>query len=186
VQDKPSLNSETIWIKPQRLLTERRLDLIIKTRLWRHFLSEDDPGAVDVYVEHIAKRAGTHKPISEYLPAAIDLFRSMKANGFDKRHPVPVNRHWGLLGGAHRVSCALVLGLDVLVDKLDTDHEWPPWGREWFEKHGMAIELPWVESLLEDLRVEPSARQSTPTGETFITKGTRAEGSPLLMGTDNA
>ena len=149
------MSSEIHVLNPLRFLTSRRLDLIIKRRLFLHFLNNDDPEAERIYLTHIAKRAGAHYPLGTYLPAAKFLFKSMRAKGFDSRHSVPVNRHWNLLGGAHRTSCAHVLGLEIPIEKFNTDHAWPDWGREWFIEHGMADELPWIEETLLGLTVAP-------------------------------
>ena len=122
------------WVHPLCFHTERRLDLIVKHRLWRHFLSGSDPEAERIYLEHIDKRIGAQKPLDSYIPAARELFQSMTANGF-KGDPIPVNRDWQLLEGAHRTSLAYVLGLPLTIARLDTDHTWPAWGKEWFQEH---------------------------------------------------
>ena len=137
------------------MFTTERFDLIIKRRLFLHFLNSDDPDAEAIYLKHISLRTGAHYPLGTYLPAALYLFRSMRSNGFKSRHPVPVNKDWALLGGAHRTACAHALGLQIAVAKFDTDHAWPQWGREWFETHGMANELPWLESEFHGLTVAP-------------------------------
>ena len=149
------MSSEIQWIEPIRLLNARRLDLIIKRRLFLHFLDSNDPDAETLYLKHISLRAGAHYPLGTYLPAARYLFRSMRNRGFDARHPIPVNKDWVLLGGAHRTSCAIVLGFQIPIEKFDTDHAWPPWGREWFLEHGMADELPDLEQELDRLTVAP-------------------------------
>ena len=106
----------------------------------------------------------------------------MRSKGFNENFPVPVNRQYTILGGAHRTACASVLGIDVLIDFHDTDNSWPAWGREWFETHGMAQELPWMEAAFKN---GPPARQSN-ADDLILHKGTSAGGSALLMGTENA
>ena len=150
------MSSEIHVLDPIRFITARRLDLIIKRRLFLHFLNDDDSQAELIYLEHIARRAGAQfQPMGTYLPAAHYLFRSMQARGFDHKHPIPINRDWELLGGAHRTACAHVLGLKAHYEKLDTSHLWPAWGREWFLANDMADELPWIENELQGLTVAP-------------------------------
>ena len=149
------MSSEIHVLDPLRFLTARRLDLIIKRRLCLHFLDNDDPDAEGLYLRHIQHRAGAHYPLATYLPAARYLFKSMRARGFDPRYPVPVNKDWELMGGAHRTSCALVIGCNIHVERINTSHVWPAWGREWFIAHYMADELPDLEQELDRLTVAP-------------------------------
>lgn len=146
------MSLETRWLDPRQLLNESRLDLIIKRRLFLHFLSSDDPDAERIYLDHIKRRAGAHYPLGTYLPAARALFRSMQAKGFDPKSPVPVNRNNIILDGAHRTSCALALGKEIFAAVFDQDFRWPPWGREWFLGNGMANELPWIEETYSKLK----------------------------------
>jgi len=72
------------------------------------------------------------------------LFNSMKANGFDDRFPIPVNKDNVILDAAHRTACAAALGIDVPIAVHDTNNQWPDWGRAWFSSHGMTVELPGI------------------------------------------
>ena len=95
----------------------------------------------------------------------------MQSNGFSEQHPIPINRNDTILGGAHRTSCALAIGCKVFVEQFESDFTWPLWGQEWFIDNGMAGELPWINRAYDELKIEPSARQSEKT--TMKPKGTR-------------
>lgn len=129
-------------VDPVEMFTPDRLDLIVKRRLFRHWLSgNSDPEAERLYMRHIAARAGATLPLHTYLPKAKALLASMQEQGF-AGYPVPVNRNRSLLDGAHRTACASVLGVPMILAQLETDHRWPEWGREWFEANGLGDELP--------------------------------------------
>lgn len=108
---------------------------------WRE--DRDSPEATTLYYRHIEARAGATSPIETYLPNAMKTFRSLREHGF-RGDPVPVNRRWKLLDGAHRTSCAFALGIPIIVARIETDHEWPEWGEAWFASHGFAAELPGI------------------------------------------
>lgn len=126
----------------------------MKRRLFRAISTSSDPGAFTVYLDHISKRAGAHYPLGTYLPAARQLFQSMRKKGFDPAYRIPVNNEGVILGGAHRTACASVLGIPVVIQRVDTDGRYPPWGRDWFIRHGMEKELPWIESEFEQYAYE--------------------------------
>lgn len=136
--------SEMIVCNPLRLFTPKRLDLVIKWRMFRHWLNGTYPQAEQDYLWHIDQRAGSILPIDVYIPKAYHLFNSMKDNGFDPRFAVPVNKQGTILDAAHRTACAAALGIDVPVDLHDTQHQWPDWGSPWLSSHGMTVELPGI------------------------------------------
>ena len=109
--------------------------------MFLHWLNGTHPEAEAIYLHHIEQRVGAQKPIDGYLPAARELFENMKAHGFNPAHPMPVNRDWSLLEGAHRTACASALKVTSYVTLIDTDHTWPEWGEQWFKDH-MTNELP--------------------------------------------
>ena len=84
---------------------------------------------------------GWKSKIDDYYFSAFRLYESMKALGFIEHEAVPVDEAGELLGGAHRLACALALGLvDVPVRTVETKAWAPPWHREWFVEHGMRSE----------------------------------------------
>ena len=78
---------------------------------------------------------------TQYVPAAEALLVSMATHGFDPAFAVPVDPHGELLGGAHRLACALALGVSDIPVERRAQHVWaPPWGEQWFVSNGMAGE----------------------------------------------
>ena len=76
--------------------------------------------------------------MDNYVDKATALFDSMKDNGFDRRCPIPIDPNNELLGGAHRLACALALDLSVYVEKKSESVWAPAWGIGWFWKAGMS------------------------------------------------
>lgn len=89
-----------------------------------------------------------------YMKAAEDLYASMLAHGYDPKYPVPVGSDGEILGGAHRLACAIALG-KTEVPRLNHSYPaWaPPWGREWFIEHGLHItKVRELEAELEEMK----------------------------------
>lgn len=121
----------------------------MKHRLFRHMLKGGDPESVIQYKWHIAERVGSRieaglptdrwkLTLNDYLASAQALLLSMVQDGFSPHHPIPVDRSGEILGGAHRLACALALGIDrVLITRMDHTAWAPAWGEDWFRDHGM-------------------------------------------------
>lgn len=78
--------------------------------------------------------------IDLYVMEAVDLLFSMKAWDFWPEKPIPIDPSGELLGGAHRLACALALGIDCYVQHMP-QHVWAPaWDRQWFVDNGMSDE----------------------------------------------
>lgn len=137
-------NSGIVVCNPFKLFNPQRLDLVVKWRLFRHFLNGTYPQAPEEYNWHIDQRIGASLPTSVYVKKALSLFCSMRDHGFDPRGAVPLNKHGMPLDGAHRIGCSAALRIPVCVKMHDTDHQWPDWGEAWFLGHGMKIELPGI------------------------------------------
>lgn len=88
-------------------------------------------------------RAGLHtdgwkRTLDDYVGAARGLCRSMAEDGFRSDGAVPIDPAGELLDGAHRVACALALGIDAVPVKREARYAWAPgWGYEWFVAAGM-------------------------------------------------
>lgn len=82
------------------------------------------------------------KPDDEvYLPQARALLGSMVEKGFDPVYAIPVDPDGEILGGAHRLACALALQLDSVPIVRRPQKAWaPPWGEDWFKANGMSAE----------------------------------------------
>jgi len=79
--------------------------------------------------------------VDDYVAAAETLFASMAHNGFLPEYAVPIDPDGELLGGAHRVACALALGIEDIPVVRKEQRAWAhPWGYEWFRANGMAQE----------------------------------------------
>jgi len=75
----------------------------------------------------------------DYVAAARELFASMQARGFLPEGAIPVDPNGELLGGAHRLACAVALRLPfVSMVRLPRMVWAPPWHRDWFIEHGMS------------------------------------------------
>jgi hypothetical protein len=109
-------------------------------------LNQNDEFVWDLYKEHIFKRTQGKEPtdkyenftkrkesVDDYIDASKKLLTSMKQNGFDKKYPVPCNETGLLLNGAHRIACAAVLEIDVIV-KIIKEEVRNPWDLNWFKE----------------------------------------------------
>ena len=122
----------------------------MKWRLFRHILHGGDLDAERVYRWHIETRKAANAKagigmdaskadMRDYTRGCRRLAISMHGNGFLAEHAIPVDPDGELLGGAHRLSCALALELLEVPVQRHTKHVWAPaWGEEWFIAHGMA------------------------------------------------
>jgi len=150
LSDQLKKQGSPLLISPaRRLITPRRLDLIVKWRFFRHLLGGDDPNASTVYRWHIAKRRASgfvdaahsqedeSTTLDHYEMKAKKLLESMTENGFDERHPIPIDPNNELLGGAHRLACAIAMDLPVYVEKSEERVWAPAWGIRWFLDAGM-------------------------------------------------
>lgn len=134
------------------LVTPRRVDLAVKHAFFQHLLHGGDEDAVRIYRWHIDRRCGPRFArglpmdvwkwsVDDYVAAAGALCASMANRGFIPECAVPVDPDGDLLGGAHRVACALALGIDEIPVVRKEQRAWaPPWGYEWFRANGMARE----------------------------------------------
>lgn len=136
------------YVRPKTLLTPRRYDLAVKYRFFRQLRHGGDPDAWRVYLWHIEKRSGarmraglatdkwkTHP--GDYVSSSMELLQSMAVDGFDPAYAIPLDPNGELLGGAHRVACALALDKAVIVEHLPQAAWAPAWGRPWFVRNGM-------------------------------------------------
>lgn len=137
----------------QRLVTPRRFDLAVKWRLFRHLVWGNDPDAIRIYRWHIETRKASNAKVNlgmdgksgtdHYIETASALCASMALRGFVDipEWRIPVDPNGELLGGAHRVACALALEIaQVPVVRMPQLAWAPPWGEQWFIDQGMAGE----------------------------------------------
>ena len=93
---------------------------------------------------------GWKQSAEDYLGSAKALFRSMQRDGFNPKQAVPIDPDGELLGGAHRVACAIALGFESIPVAPQTQKVFaPPWDFDWFIRAGldhdnlMRIERDW-------------------------------------------
>jgi hypothetical protein len=76
-----------------------------------------------------------------YVRMAAGLYASMVLRGFLASGAVPLDRNGELLGGAHRVACALALGIaEIPVVRMPQKVRAPAWDEQWFIDEGMGAE----------------------------------------------
>lgn len=91
------------------------------------------------------------RSIADYRQAAQELFDDMCNNGFDYSQAIPVDVDGEILGGAHRIACALAVGIDDIPVVLHERKVWaPPWGEAWFRQNGYTHDE--VETLRQVMR----------------------------------
>ena len=119
-------------IKAINLLTHTRLDLAFKL-LYLDMINKDSAFAKKVYEEHIrAFSLGNFTEfgnknkngINSFIKEFDVTFESIKKNGFDCRKTiVPLSKNKSIANGAHRVSSAIYMDIDVGCVQIDTaDH----------------------------------------------------------------
>lgn len=129
-------------VHPRSLLSVRRFDIPVKYRYFRHLACvEDDPAAEQLYLWHIDRRRNQglrdegKETAEDYVSAAVNLYTNMSAKGYDDKFPIPVDPHGEILGGAHRLACALLLNLDVPIQRCQQEAWAPSWSFRWFCFH---------------------------------------------------
>jgi hypothetical protein len=123
----------------------------VKWRFFRHLLGlHADPDAERVYLWHIKERSGPRmalglatdqwkRTLYDYVRSSADLAASMRIHGFLPQCALPIDPNGELLGGAHRLACAIALSMpSIAVSRLPRMAWAPPWHREWFIEHGMS------------------------------------------------
>lgn len=85
----------------------------------------------------------------QYVSDCESLLVSMQQKGFSRDYPIPVDPNTELLGGAHRLACALALEIGTVLVQPYSRFVWAPaWDCEWFRKQGMSP--PELERLVAD------------------------------------
>jgi hypothetical protein len=125
--------------------------LAVKARYFKHLIDGQDPDAGRVYRWHIEARKTANAKVrigmdgksgtDQYVADCRQLLLSMRRLGFLPEHAVPIDLRGELLGGAHRVACALALGIEDTPVIRKNSLVWaPPWGDLWFIDNGCPAE----------------------------------------------
>jgi hypothetical protein len=124
-------------VDPHHFVVPARLDIVVKLMFF------EDVDHAWIYRRHIEGRTGGRErrswktSVGDYLTAASDLMRSMRSNGFDPSHPVEFGSNLNLRGGAHRIACALWLGIPIHVRIADKPGNAALWDEGYMRRAGM-------------------------------------------------
>jgi hypothetical protein len=124
-------------IDPHHFVTPARLDIVVKLMFFECVKN------AHIYRRHIEGRSGGREKrswkmsVQDYITAAGDLMRSMRANGFDPSEPVELGCNLGLRGGAHRIACALALDITIRVRIADKPGNAALWDEAYMRRAGM-------------------------------------------------
>lgn len=127
------------------MLTPERLDIAVKWMYFRHLLEGNDPDSERLYCWHIEERTGGREPrgwkcsIEDYVTVCKTLLKDMLNFGFNPNYPLEYGKNGKLRGGAHRLACSLLLGLDVYYVVVPANGAMT-WSENWFVRHGIAPE----------------------------------------------
>ena len=125
--------------------------MAVKWRFFLHLTSGDDPDSELVYLWHIEARSGARmkaglktdrwkQSAEDYVQSAKMLHYSMSRGGFFDAYAIPIDPNGELLGGAHRLACAMALGIDPVQVERHTRLVWAPaWDEAWFVANGVSV-----------------------------------------------
>jgi len=111
----------------------------------------DDPKSEELYRWHLSARKAANAKINlgmdgksdtdRYVADCRNLLVSMATRGFDPAGAIPVDPDGEPLGGAHRVACALALGIETVPIERKEQYVWAPaWDMNWFNDNGARSE----------------------------------------------
>ncbi len=131
-------------VTPDSLELSKRFDIFIKLIYAKESLKNElSQWAKDAYLEHInvfngfsePDRSGKNSP-EMFLKNFNHLIKSMNASGFDSEYGlIPVDLNKVPQNGAHRLSSAIALGIDVETE--DTNSEGFTYDFKFFRKNGL-------------------------------------------------
>lgn len=74
----------------------------------------------------------------QYVTDCRNLLISMATKGYDPAYAIPIDPDGELLGGAHRLACALALGIETVPVERKEQKAWAPeWNQETLVMHGI-------------------------------------------------
>jgi len=89
-----------------------RKDVIIRYKAFKDKFYEDDNDSLLLYKKLMTERF-KEKPYKNKIEDSFDtLFKSIENHGFNDNYPIEVNSQFKLLDGSHRLSAAIVNGID--------------------------------------------------------------------------
>jgi hypothetical protein len=151
-------------VDPHVFVTPVRLDLAVKVRFFRHLLNHNDPDAERVYRQHIEQRTGGvekrswKKSVDDYVNGAEGLLLDMWT-GFNPKHPVELGSNLNLMGGAHRIACAIAKGFKVHREIRDKAGNARAWDIMFLHEKGMRpSDIRCIQAYQEELEHEARRR----------------------------
>lgn len=136
-------------IEASRLLCPERLDIAAKY-LYLDYIEKCPEYAQKLYLEHIRvmTKGSFVEPYSEkrnassFISGFDDLYEKMKKQGYDDEvSPIPVDRNYRIMDGAHRVAICLKLGIKVPIVKLPMEASSDVYNQAFFDGLGMEPEI---------------------------------------------
>lgn len=128
------------------IIAQRRLDIAIKTRFFRHLHHGGDPDSDRIYRWHIQTRTGGRERrswktcIDDYVEASGALVANMALSGFDINQPVSICRMGRLKDGAHRIAAALLFGCPIYWTQDNVIGHARPWDESFMKQKGVRPE----------------------------------------------
>lgn len=122
-------------VHPVQLINEGRLDIVIRYLACQEILANAPAEGVRLYEMLILSMNDGEEYVRPFTTCAYfstyeskkgfdafyrsfrKLIASMSEKGFLKEHFIPVSENWGVINGAHRLACALVLNKKVYVKR---------------------------------------------------------------------
>lgn len=130
---KEDEDNPVVGEKSSNILSPNRLDIIIRVLALNDLIHDVNETGVDIYrrwllLSHGISEATKTEPLTSYFSdysekngfesyctSFIELYKSIKKNGFDSSKFLPLDGEKNLINGAHRLAVSLSLGLDVYV-----------------------------------------------------------------------
>lgn len=130
-------------MKALDLLTPNRLDIVAKYLFVKYQEQNiNSTFAKELYLEHIKAFNGfvendeSQKVGKEdFLNSFYSVLNSIKENGFNNKHIIPLSKNQTIIDGAHRIACGIFLGKEVTTVSLNNKQQ--SFNYEFFEERGL-------------------------------------------------
>ena len=146
-----------------KIIYPNRYDIAVKYKYFSdlHKGVKSISASKGMYQWHINKRTGGKEPksqkitLADYIDACYALLRSMDSNGYNEFYPIKIDSNYNLHGGAHRLSCAVLLHLPICAEVKVTTKTPRLWDKQWFIDKGLDnISLVKIECYMLELMEE--------------------------------
>lgn len=139
---------EILQVNPISLVNKNRIDIMAKL-IYLEMKEVCNEYATDLYLEHIrvmtkdsfVEAGSDKKDKSSFITSFEYLLKNMKENGFEKESlPIPVDKNFQLMDGAHRTAAAIFLNIPVTIIKIDVIAKYDQYDFTYFMNHMMKEE----------------------------------------------